>query len=1469
MPSINRIRVNNVKYNFGTQFYDDFTMRLHGKNTLYDLANGGGKSVLMLLLLQNMIPNCTLDEKQPIEKLFRTGNGNTTIHSLVEWKLDPGDDSEGYRYMTTGFCARKAKEAGENDGEKSNSDVASVEYFNYCIFYREFNKNDIINLPLVKDGTRVGFQGLKSYLKDLERSDMRLRVRIFERKGEYQRYISTFGIHESQWEIIRGINKTEGHVRTYFETNYKTTRKVVEDLLIEEIIEKAYMVKTEREDDGNSSMAQMLMDIKEQLTTLARKKKDISGYDHQIELIKVLADKVGSFMELYKERSGLTETLANICVTGAEFAKNDQEQMDLLIRKRDEKKRQREEQKKYLECLKVARDRNKVKELKEEEEAFTEKLSEAGKRLALLTEDYNLKESINEYLDYLSDRAKYYQYDEMIKNMMSSSSFDEEQLYTYAYNIKMRTDIQLKDIRADIERITNELTQTRLKKEYQEKLLTEANTSLAIAESRKKAADEEIVNLSERMSKLRMSMNDIQFVNYDTQLEENEKLIKELKEELAKQETELKEQEQALYDKRFELKCAADRLKTLDAEIDNKQDTMTGYREAADKLDNIREVYGKEAADELLQVISRKITGTIMDIYRIEQEIEAAKKRSERLAEGRIIETSEAVKKVLDYIETRHGNLAMSGMDYIMAIPQESKKKLLEINPEIVYGVVVDDYESIKDDPNIRAVNTGEQMVFVYDMQGVDKKAMHFGDCVFAIGAGSEYIVDEDTAKKLIKANDENINELLMKKEIKSELLAALKEDETFVIRVTESGVMESESELNELIKQRDDLNQDITVKEKAIKEIKSRIENLADLRDGKSEAYNHTLEDNNRLITVASLAELIDRQEKVSEKAAEDIKRLQTEVTRLTNETMDENLDVTESEARLELLKENEEKLVREWEENYKTYYNIDKEYDVLSSSDDELKARFKAMVEAGSDDARAIEDKRELMNTISTSMERSLKNIEKRGTNINKLKELEKENRLFAANEDVLYAAKQSIEKANEQIKKCENAIKDIHSQISKLEGSMEYAVKNIRDEYGEYREVEASLSEIVSNLEDGEALLARLEAEYKACEQEYREYFRQQGYMIDLYKDVKRIVVTNDISLEKAVPLLESKDKLRDMFEDALLRFDKSTKQLERAKNELLKFKGNTASALEQMEVYELAVTIRDDVVIPDNYDMAKELLNNLSQTVDYIKLERDRVEKSLADMETIKLNFEEQCLQRCLDVKTELDKLPKLSRIIVDGEPIQMVGLTIPYVKEEFLRQRMSDYIDRIVAQADDYDSDKDRMKFIRSSLALKKLFGVIVTDMNGIKLSLYKRERIKEQSRYLRYEEAVGSTGQSQGIYIQFLVAVINYISGMYHPETDTVRTKTVFIDNPFGAAKDVYIWEPIFAMLKANRVQLIVPARGATPAITGRFDVNYILGQQMSGGKQLTVVTDYTSQVDQEELEYQELSYEQGTFDFV
>ena len=56
MPHINRIRLVNVNYNDAKSIYDDFNMRLDGKSTTYDLINTGGKSMLILMLLQTVLP---------------------------------------------------------------------------------------------------------------------------------------------------------------------------------------------------------------------------------------------------------------------------------------------------------------------------------------------------------------------------------------------------------------------------------------------------------------------------------------------------------------------------------------------------------------------------------------------------------------------------------------------------------------------------------------------------------------------------------------------------------------------------------------------------------------------------------------------------------------------------------------------------------------------------------------------------------------------------------------------------------------------------------------------------------------------------------------------------------------------------------------------------------------------------------------------------------------------------------------------------------------------------------------------------------------------------------------------------------------------------------------------------------------------------------------------------------------------
>ncbi len=1462
MPNINRIRVNNVKYNFGTQYYDDFTMKMYGKNTLYDLANGGGKSVLMLLLMQNLIPNCTLDDKQPIEKLFRTGNKNTVIHSLIEWNLDDCDIKEGYRYMTTGFCAKKANETSEDE-----SGVASVEYFNYCIFYRNYNKNDIINLPLVKDRERISYHALRAYLKDLEHHSMDLIVKVFDRKGEYQRFISSYGLHESQWEIIRGINKTEGHVRTYFETNYKTTRKVVEDLLIEEIIEKAFMVKTERDENTGDAMADTLVDIKDRLALLAKKKKDISDYDHQKELIELLADRIKSFSELYKDMEGVSDKLAGIYLAGKDYALKSEEKEAFLYKEKQEKTDLKNQQIEKLECLKISKDKRILEDLRADIDLLIKNKEELENKKIELEHRCNLEECKSDYAEYLDEKARYMQCEAELNELSNFSDGNFSDINTYVFNLKKLIDNKIYDMGREIEKLTNDLEGLNEKRDYYKKTLNELFVQLAVSDHDREKKEGELEKLRVRLSEEMMKLSEVSFEDTDIRLKNNQEerdLIKiktdELKETLGNTET-------ALADYRSEA-VITERL--LDEKRKKKGELETlceKYSETAERLEKLKNIYGGNTPDEISRIIEERLTKTAGELNDAKKELAECEKNIERLKSGRLLKVSKAAEKVIDYITTRHGIYAMYGMDYISVLKKEEKEALLKENPLLPYGVLVKDFSEIKDDASLKALNTGSSTVNIYDMDNLGERALIYGNNIISVSASKAFFTDSDTADTLIKAEDEKLNEIKERIIVIKETADALKDDLKFVPSEETSAYLNSPDELKALIEDISFDEENLTsLKEKILKSESEKEKLLNEIRQSEEKA-EILKKDEKVLLLMKDISDEISEAEKSIDKLKTSVKELNERKTVLEKEESEVLLNIHSLNEALNDRKIKSEELIKEWEK-YAPYYK-EGEYQLLNISLEELKAKINVYAEGAEKDLKKIQDKRALMDAISKGMKRILNNISRRNISVSHLEELSKKGEIYRSEEKLIDEYRENIKRLQYEIAGAEKKLSEKNREADRLEGSIAYAVKNVESAYGKYTEENAPLSEIEIMLRDGAELLKKLKSEAEECEERCRAYYKEQGFMTDLYKDVKRIITINNIDLSNASPSPEDKDNLREVFEDTLIRFDRSKKQLDRAKREIEKFKQTVSNTLYESGAAELSTTIRENAEVPENYGEAKKLLDSLKEIIDYITLERDGIEKGLYDMELLKSNFEEQCLQRCLDVKTELDKLEKLSRIILDGESVKMIDLHVPYVKQEFMKQRMSDYIDDIVKQADSFKDDKDRRRYIRNALSLKKLFGVIVTDMNMIKLNLYKRERISKNSRYLKYEEAVGSTGQSQGIYIQFLISVINYISGMYNAGGNGMKTGTIFIDNPFGAAKDIYIWEPIFALLKANNIQLIVPARGATPAITGRFDVNYVLGQKMEGDKQLTVVVDYTSSIDQEELEYNELTYEQETFDFV
>ena len=1472
MPQINRVRVNNVKYNFGTQFYDDFIMRFNGKNTIYDLANGGGKSLLMLLLLQNMLPNCTLDDKQPIEKLFRAGGGNTVIHSLVEWKLDACYQKDNYKYMTTGFCARKGRST-DDDGDTSESS-ASVEYFNYCIFYREFCDNDIKNLPLTSNGERITYNGLKTYLRELEKNDFNVSVYIFDRKGDYQSFISQYGIFESAWEIVRGINKTEGHVRTYFETNYRTSRKVVEDLLIEEIIQKSFNNRLAVDND-EGRMAQTLMDIKDKLVELSKKHAQMSDYDSQMSALNQFADYVKSFEELYDKKDKTAETLFNMLLVVKGMAANEEEQLAQGERLLEKMNSELAEENRRIATAEIISEQNSLDGMQELIGETKSRYDSQQKEINCLEETLKIKESAADYNDYkqyeralkeleetMNNRLREHSdivrelnelasaFYEMYKVRKESSQDSLSDLEAQCANIEAELDKQRQLYRqADLEVVRNqglkEYTQSQLKQHEAAMADRLARSGVLVAEN----AQTEVETVRQQLVDVRADKEVVK-----KELDMAQKASDDSGSSLLKMQMCLQ-----MYEKELQLLNAANERKDL----------------SKPKLDRLLDVYGAQSIEQLSHVT--------LDTYRkMEAESGELKEKKKALEsfinnakKGTYSCSSKERDRLKQYLEAQYGEDVVEGHDWFRALSQGQRRDVLKRTPFVEYSFVIKgDFERVKNDAVLSNFERGTCVYPVISEQVlIDTKLEINKDLIVFAMKDMSFLRDEARCEAEIRAAREELENLEARIDKNVDRQQMVWEDYTFVLvyeanssnGYTEQSVKELEDKIDlqkRSIEQQKDVHEAAQTKLLRIKEraegVNRTVDELEEKLSGLEEIaqmYSQTAKEYQQL---ATLEDTIKENRQVLEDAAENVERLENTYSR---------------EAAVIGAKRNElDRLKQTWELTFSKYYTEEAKIseEVKDLDMEELESRFlglKAVLTEGNSD---FGDKEKLMNHYRLSMKKCVQSMEYRGTGFEAVEQMVKNGEITQFDSTELMKQKAQINRQKSQLSETDSELEAQNALMNRLEGSIAHGINQLEEKYGAYEPFPCDNPE--SFVKQHKDLVKKLSDSLKKQEGQLKKEAAAFKNTQVIMMDLERIVENAGMKIPEHI----NPEKLKEINVD-INKYAETQKEyaaiqkLEFKKaDEFRKHQQKLIEALENFNGQELAQEIRVSVRLPENISQTRQLVENISETNTFIQLEKERVTKGIDDMERIKDNFENRCIQTCSNIKTELDRLPKLSNITLDGEQISIISLIIPYVKEDMYKERMSAYIDETIVMAESFKTPEERLKYIRSRLTWKRLFSVIVTDMNSIRLNLYKRERIKEQSRYLRYEEAVGSTGQSQGIYIQFLIAIINYISNMNAASKETTLVgKTIFIDNPFGAAKDIYIWEPIFKMLATNHVQLIVPARGATPAITGRFQVNYILGQKLVDKRQQTVVVDYYSQTKETQLEYTRMDYQQASFDFL
>ncbi len=240
--------------------------------------------------------------------------------------------------------------------------------------------------------------------------------------------------------------------------------------------------------------------------------------------------------------------------------------------------------------------------------------------------------------------------------------------------------------------------------------------------------------------------------------------------------------------------------------------------------------------------------------------------------------------------------------------------------------------------------------------------------------------------------------------------------------------------------------------------------------------------------------------------------------------------------------------------------------------------------------------------------------------------------------------------------------------------------------------------------------------------------------------------------------------------------------------------------------------------------------------------------------ILQLESYQQDFTRRCVQRAELLLGQLRKLEPLSRIEVYGRRTNMIELKLLEFEPREKQMRMKAHIDGIVQQITE-EGTVDR-KRIAAQLSSQELLGQI-TDMDKAAVRLYKVESIPENSRFYRWENAIGSEGQNNSLYFIFAACLISFIRMLSISNTAVKTKKVIIADNPFGATSAVYLWDPMLKILKQNDIQLIAPGHKITPEITSRFGVNYLLNQDiLQDGRMRVVIKDVRIEEDEDRMRF-------------
>ncbi len=1420
MPRINRIRIINFSYNNDSRHIQDEMFNFHGgENALLSLANGGGKSVLVQLLFQPIVPEIKIQGRR-INAFFR--KKRLPAYVLIEWKLD---GSAGY--LLTGIGMVSADVSGVED-EKNR-----VKYFTFTSNYTNSNPFDLANIELVKQSGNIleikPFKDAREMMADKEKKDPYLFSCFHDDDGDrYRKRLAEFGIAQDEWKnIIAKINDSEGGLDEIFQ-KYKNSSQLLNEWIIKTIEKVIFKDRAEarRLEDMLSGLVREVIENERFILEKQVLDEFLGVYGEQVETLVELLNRLEEQKLIGGKLAALNNYLnAETTVLRENHEQNKQE----LVTMNQEQQRINLEERSYTYWLRRDEHTLAASRLAEAEKnsQVNEAKLEAAKRSGKVMQAAGLQEDIR------GKKADLSGIDEKLN--ASKSDYDtDERMRNLEYSLKKLSQETLQTLEFALSRLSEENAKRGTLRDQVKLDSTNLEDDLRKFEGQKGSfqqqtkqyeAYERDVFVQLKLSLNRNLLGELSDKDIEKTRLELKKALDNWQLEGQRQVEERKRLEQKQLESEQELQGLQDAKSNETNLFNGLERELAEYQRQEQEILEILQQFGFDA--ELRFDRERLHTTFTQRLKSLDHSLEEAvrirddsKESLASLKNGRL-HIPEEIIAVLAKQDIHYD----TGETYLRNQPLEIRQTMLANNPVLPYALILarENIERLAQSmkhmtmrrviPIIAYEDLGvgltSQDRLVEAVEGLSLVCLYEGR---VFDNASLLKLEEELKQKHAEALEqyqhysEERNQAVAKQAICERF--TYKADHRYVLSKklasSENQLQIIQTRMEFLKKEKLDLRATQKDLEQTIQEIKASLQKaqaaveMFETWIGKEKDYQTCRR------KLAEVIEAITGAEGKKSELTASLDRLQDEIEKLNSE-----------------IKQNKQES-REILKKYSPYQEA-QEAELVEGSLEDLEERLKALKATYSGEIEQLEKRKHELHSECAKKE---KEIQKLGL----------------------------LESDYSGVDYDEETVEEIQAEISILE---ELSKKRQQEEKRAVRDEGSADTACVKALEE----IEKLGAEYPLSPKDIQGDFQDRRYKLSarntkLGQEIRLIFqkiedynklmeqissVTNGMNFEPQKgfsPDQDVKAQIRVLGEGYRIVETKNRTQADTLRNKYTGMKADYRERNTNISNIFKGLDLLWDKVEMD-YDSYYYLYERMSLHKDKLRELIQLHENQLSNLERNKKDMIQQSLLHGMRFFEEIEWISDHSKVRLQGRsrPVQMLKIELALDSSEAAGIRMKDYIEECIMKVREETraekSEEDVKKAVTKLMYSRELLNVYLGNSN-IPVKVFKIDLNMQNSSLKTWEDAVreNSGGEKFVVYFSVLSALMAYTRSrtLEAAGADEDKDSSVLVmDNPFGPISSEHLLNPLFEIAKKHRTQLICLSDLKQNSIMNCFNLIYML----------------------------------------